>query len=239
MKLKIATTYRFKQQLKSVGGYLVTFTIITLFFPVLALFRGLSYDNSPSDLLFPMFFFLFVVNIVTTKSDFNLFIQNGLSRRNIFLSYFLASLGISALSTLFLMLTQILVKLVFNNQINMTLFLSDIYSPNNKIIAFLIVFIFFVFASQIGNFIGVYYIRFSKKVLFITLGLAVISPSIIGMSLYYGGAYFRQTLLSIFKFMFGVQSTYLNPYMFILSLILLTTVFTLLIFQMNRKCEIK
>ena len=123
MKLSVAFNYRFKTHLKILGIVLSVYSLMTLLFPLINFFRGITYNSSPTDILFPTFCFALGATLSIINIDFKLFIQNGMSRNNIFISYLLSIISTSILITLFILLFQELAKQFFPKQIRFSIFL--------------------------------------------------------------------------------------------------------------------
>lgn len=239
MKLSTAFNYRLKTQMKSISLFLGTFTLISLIFPVLALVRGLSYTVSTTDPIFPTFFFLLGMGLVTVNIDFKLCVQNGMSRSHIFMSYLLSTVSVAGIVAASLSFLQFIIPIIFAGQITFNLNLTHMYTPNNQFFGFLLLLFIFTFAGCIGLLIGIFYNRFDRLVRYITLGLVITSPNLIGITLYYGGSHFRSATLSTFKLIMGIGKNTFYPAPLMLTLLILTSGLIILSFFMNNKCEIR
>ncbi|MCM2138660.1 hypothetical protein [Vagococcus fluvialis] len=239
MKLSTAFNYRFKVQLKNYGIGLGVYTIITLVFPLINFFRGITYSSPATDILFMTACVVLGGSLAIINMDFKLFIQNGMSRNNIFISYLLSIVSISALVTFFVLSLQELAKHFLPNHIRFSIFLSDIYSPNNVFLAFFILFLLFNLVGSLGLLIGTFNIRFGNTVKFIALGFLIASPSLVGATLYYSGPSIRSSLLSLLKLALGISKDYFNPLNLIVTMFTLTLLLVVTSFLMIRKAEIK
>ncbi|UDM79092.1 hypothetical protein [Vagococcus fluvialis] len=239
MKLSIAFNYRFKAQLKNYGIGLSVYAVMILMFPLINLFRGVTYKSTTTDILFMTACLVLGGSLAIINMDFKLFIQNGMSRNNIFISYLLSIVSTSALVTFFVLLLQKLAKQFLPNQIRFSVFLSDIYSPNNVFLAFFILFLLFNLVGSLALLIGTFNIRYSNTVKFITLGFLIASPSLIGATLYYSGPSVRSYLLSLLKLALGISKNYFNSLNLIITMFTLILFLVILSFLMLRKAEIK
>ena len=86
MKLKTAITYRLTYQTRSLLIYMAYFTVFACLMPLLAIFLSDTTEIVHSDIIFSAICFMFILALIGINSDFKLFIQNGLSRQNIFLA---------------------------------------------------------------------------------------------------------------------------------------------------------
>ena len=104
MKLKTAITYRLTYQTRSLLIYMAYFTVFACLMPLLAIFLSDTTEIVHSDIIFSAICFMFILALIGINSDFKLFIQNGLSRQNIFLANIwtnaLISVGFSGLLVL-------------------------------------------------------------------------------------------------------------------------------------------
>lgn len=239
MKLSSAFNYRFKAQLKNYGIILSVYTVLTLVFPLINFFRGVTYNSPATDILFITVCFVLGASLSIINMDFKLFIQNGMSRNNIFISYLLSIISTSTLVTFFVLLLQELTKQFFPNQIRFTLSLSDIYSPNSLLLAFLILFLLFNMTGSIGLLIGTFIIRFSNLVKFIALGFLIASPSLIGATLYYSGPVVRSHIFSVLKLILGITKDQFIPLNLIITMFTITVILVIISFLMIRKSEIR
>ena len=239
MKLSSAFNYRFKAQLKNYGILLSVYMVMTLIFPLINLFRGVTYSSPTTDILLMTACFVMGGSLAIINMDFKLFIQNGMSRNNIFISYLLSIVSTSALVTFFVLLLQELAKHFFPKQIRFSIFLSDIYSPNNVFLAFFILFLLLNLVGSLGLLIGIFNIRFNRIIKFVALGFLIASPSIIGAALYYSGPLVRSHIVSVLELIFGVTKDQFIPLNLIITMFTITIILVIISFLMIRKSEIR
>ena len=161
MKLKTAITYRLTYQTRSLLIYMAYFTVFACLMPLLAIFLSDTTEIVHSDIIFSAICFMFILALIGINSDFKLFIQNGLSRQNIFLANIwtnaLISVGFSGL----LVLIQKLFDRPLISNFRFEIFLVDLYSKSAFFPSWFLLFFFLFFASTIGVVIGTFNELFS------------------------------------------------------------------------------
>ena len=182
---------------------------------------------------------MFILALIGINSDFKLFIQNGLSRQNIFLANIwtnaLISVGFSGL----LVLIQKLFDRPLISNFRFEIFLVDLYSKSAFFPSWFLLFFFLFFASTIGVVIGTFNELFSgiQKIL-ILLALIMI-PTLVGLLFQTIDKQITMNILDFLKEILGISSTGLNIWPLVGTLLVLITINLLLSFLMNQKREIK
>ena len=239
MKLKTAISYRLTYQTRSLLIYMVYFTVFACLMPLLAIFLSDTTEIVHSDIIFSAICFMFILALVGIHSDFKLFIQNGLSRQNIFLTNIwtntLISVGFSGL----LVLIQKLFDRPLISGFRFEIFLVDLYSKNAFFPSWFLLSLFLFFASTIGVVIGTFNELFSgiHKILII-LALIMI-PTVVGFLFQTIDKQITMNILEFLKEIIGISSTGLNIWPLVGTLWVLITINLLLSFLMNQKREIK
>lgn len=239
MKLSTAFTYRLKYQFKSLGFFFGFFCLFAIVFPLVGMLIAGTTTQVNSDALFASFVFIFIIALFGVGSDFKLFIQNGMSRNNIYLSYLISNATISALLAGILIVFKLITNNLLTQNFRITLFLSDLYSGNNYWSGFLFLFLFFFFAASLASVVGIFNDRVTGYKKMVILATLVIIPIIFGLILQLGGNSFRISVLNFFKTILGITSEGFNILPISLTLTISILTLSIITFLMNHKREIR
>lgn len=239
MKLSAAFSYRLKYQMKSLGFFFGYFFLFAIVFPLIGiLFAGVNTQVN-SDVLFASFVFIFIIALFGVSSDFKLFIQNGMSRQNIFLSYLISNVTISALMASILIIFKMIANDFLTHNFKITLFLSDLYGSDNSWISFIFLFLFFMFGASLASVVGTFNDRVTGYKKMLVLATLVIIPVIFGLLLQLGGHVFRLNVLTFFKNILGINSTGYHIVPVSITLTTLIVFLSIITYLMNYKREIR
>ncbi|MBO0438181.1 hypothetical protein [Vagococcus fluvialis] len=134
---------------------------------------------------------------------------------------------------------KFIISAFFSNQVKYTLSITELYAPNNPLLSALVLFSLFSLAGSIGLLIGTFYQRFNNWVHLMTFGIIIVSPSLIGLTLYHGGANFRNTIFMFFKTILGINKDSFNPIILMGTLLVITSIILIPSFLMNKTMEIQ
>lgn len=239
MKLSTAFTYRLKYQIKSLGFFFGYFFLFAIIFPLIGIiFAGVDTQVN-SDALFASFVFIFIIAMFGVGADFKLFIQNGMSRQNIFFSYLISNVTISALLASILIIFKVIANDFFTQNFKITLFLSDVYASDNPWISFIFLFLFFMFGASLASVAGTFHDRVTGYKKLIVLATLVIIPVIFGLLLQLGGHSFRINVLTFFMNILGISSQGYDIIPVSITLMFLIVSLSIITYLMNYKREIR
>ncbi len=238
MKLTSAIKYRFKYQMKFAAFFFGYFLLFSIAFPLIGIIFTGTNNNVNSDMMFASMVFMSILSYMGASSDFKLFIQNGMSRNNIFLSSIISNSILSALFSFILIGIK-----QFGNQLmtklNLTLFFIDIYSKEDLITGFLLLFVFLLFFSSIASIAGIFNDRVSGfKKLFIIATLVMI-PILLSLLIKISSPAFKTSLFNLVQKILGISSVQFSPLTLTLTLFIVCILLTVVTYFMNMKREIK
>lgn len=240
MKLSTAISYRFKYQMKSGAFFFGYFLLFSVGMPLFALlFSNSTNSNINSDALFASMIFMFILAFIGVSSDFKLFIQNGMSRFNIFLSSIISNFILSlCLST-----TVFIVRSVINNVLNvnfkLTIFFVEFYTKDNSFNGFVLMVIFFLLASSLGSLTGTFNDRVSNFMKLFIIATLVLIPTVFMLILNISSMEFRLNVLEFIQTILGIDANGFNPLPLALTLLSLYLIFSIITYLMNIHREIK
>lgn len=238
MKFKTALRYQFVTYMKSLAIFMGAFLLIAAFLP---LFISIAFNikgKMNSDLLVSSAIFMVISTLITSREDFNLFIQNGVSRKNILFATIINNISISMLVSLCLILLQSLIA-HFSNTVRLTLLFIDSYADNHLLIKLGLTFISLFFVSSLGILNGFFYQRVTKQTFIIVLSafLFISVGGILGLQLLDNAS-----KMKVFQFIcdiLGITPSGFKPMPFVITFSLLTTINFFISFLLNRHREIK
>lgn len=239
MKLSTAFAYRLKYQFKSLAFFFGYFCLFAIGFPLIGILFAGADSQVNSDILFASFIFIFIISLFGVGSDFKLFIQNGMSRDSIFLSYLISNATISAFLSGIIILFKLLTNTFLTQNFKITLFLSDLYTSDNPLISFLFLFLFFLFGASLASVVGTFNDRVSGYKKMLVLASLVVIPFGFGLLLQLGGHSFRSNTLNFFTTILGINANGFDIIPVSLTLITLIMTLSLITFLMNHKREIR
>lgn len=239
MKLSTAISYRFKYQIKSSCIFLVYFLVFAVGFPLIGVYFSSTNNTVSTDALIPGIIFMIILAFFGISTDFKLFIQNGMSRLNIFLSSLISNAILATVFSIILMLFTFIAGKILPQNFHVTIFLIDIYTKNNFLLSFLFLFTLLLFASAIGSVAGTFNDRVTGLKKLIILGLIVIIPILISIIIQIISPELKASLLTLLKSMIGLSENGLNATPFILTLFFIFLALSIITYLMNINREIK
>ncbi|MEQ7219793.1 hypothetical protein ACODG4_10995 [Vagococcus fluvialis] len=239
MKLSTAFSYRLKYQMKSISFFFGYFIFFSILFPLISILISGTDVTIRSDAMFTSFVFVFVIALFGVSTDFKLFIQNGMSRNNIFISYLISNTTISAFLAVFLIVFKLIANNLLVNYLKITLFLSDIYVGDNYWQSFLFLFLFFLFGASLSSLIGTFHDRVSGYKKIVTIATVIIVPLVLGIILQLGGPVLKSHFFNFLKTIIGITETGLTITPVYITLFVLIFIFSVVTYLMNYKREIR
>ena len=209
--------------------YIVMLTLST--FSIILNFVQQDANSSFGGIAGASLIFLFIVGICSFSEEFKMFIQNGITRRELWSSFLASSIIISTIMSAIDLISIYLMSLVTNSE-SLVMMLSSIYVDNvvlKVITTFFIQVLFYTLALALGYFIRLVYYRMNK---FGRTTLSIAVPGFFFIALPILSSYYDLT--SIFEPLFGFLATVTNPEklyglpMFYLLFVLLTIGISLL-----------
>lgn len=241
MKIKQAVIYRLKDVKKSILVFYLIVIASYLFISFLASLESVNMTQM-SGFEAATMIFLLVTGLNSFKPAFYLFMQNGISRKTMFYSYFISMLVASGIMAL---IDSIAYTLVGSNRGIFSLF-DQLYNKlyeDQLVVKVLVNFIWawsaYLAFSLIGYFITILYYRMNK-VLKLIVSISV--PCLLFIVLpivdtYYNGE-ISLFIDKAFDFLFG-SGAHVNPFASVLSCSLISIIFAVLSFCLARKAVIK
>ena len=152
MRYKTAVEYRLLKQIISLGIFFLWWILFGIAFPVIGILVSGTMTNLSADISIPIIIFSIIISFIGGGSDFKFFIQNGLSRFNIFLVN-LTSITITSLMTS--VLVFFLSKISFESlDLSVMIISKGFYYNDNLFVNILLLFVLFFFCSSLGLLIG-------------------------------------------------------------------------------------
>lgn len=239
MKLKAALTYRLNYQIKSIFFFFGYFSLFAIVFPIVGIMISGTKEAINSDGMFSSLIFIFIIAFIGVSSDFKLCIQNGMSRKNIFISYILSNLAISAILSVVLLIVKAIADNFLMTNLNISLFVSDLYTKGELLPTFVFLFITFLLGSSIGSVFGIFNDRVTGTKKLIILATLIMIPIILGVIIQLGGATLQAKLLKLFSNLFGISNEGFQLMPILGTFLAVTLLLSILTYFMNIKREIK
>ncbi len=239
MKLSTAFSYRMKYQMKSLAFFFSYFTFFAILFPIIGILFAGTDTTVNSDAMFASSIFIFIIAYIGVSSDFKLFIQNGMSRSNIFLSYLISNVTISAFLASVLIVFKLIANDFFTQKLNITLFFADAYAQDNHWKSLLFLFLFFLFSASLASVVGTFIDRVTGFKRLVVIATVIIVPFVIGLLLQMGGPNFRSSVFSFLKKILGISATGLDILPVAITLLVLITLFSIITYLLNYNREIR
>lgn len=245
MKFKAALKYQIYDFKKSVMiFYIVIYALYILMTASVLTHRG-SYSNV-GGMEMASFIFLFVAGLNSFKSPFRMLMQNGLSRRTIFLSnasVFLATAG-------FMAVLDSINRLIFSGLANYRSFFQVLYynryagqasSLAVTLEGFLWMFFMYCMAAMVGYFITTLYYRMNKPAkLTVSIGVPVLLFVILPyIDFAFRGVNLFRGIAKLMGWAWGLADGGANPYMAMATCTVIFLVFGALSWLLTRRAPIK
>lgn len=238
MKLKTAFCYRLKIQGISLGICFIFFLVFGCLFPIVSILSGKLTEPAVLNLTLWGFLYLVVISFIGNNGNFKWFMQNGMSRKNIFLVNLLTalfwSIGMIAIFGVF--------RLIFSNNLVPSFYLKynviNLYKLNG-FYQFLMLTLFFFFANTIGVFLGIFNDRFNYMVKLVTGLTAASIVALFVLSLKIFGTSFKTKSLHAFYQMIGYDNGSFHAANLAFTIFVITIVLLGVSFVMNQTRELK
>lgn len=238
MKLQTAIIYRLTYQIKSMLIYLGFFFLFACLIPIAAIFISGTNETVKSDILFSGMIFMAVLSFIGINSDFKLFLQNGVSRKNNFLANLITNTFLAFGFALVMKMIEKIFALPLIPGFQFRIFLVEDYTEK-FIPSFLLLFFLLLFGSTIGLVFGVINDRFlGTKKLLILLTLLMV-PVLLGLFAQIIGNALKMKILDFLKAIVGVTNKGMEAAPLVRTLIVICFINTFITYIMNRKREIK
>ncbi|HCM88976.1 MULTISPECIES: hypothetical protein [Vagococcus] len=240
MKLSTAISYRFKYQMKSAAIFFAYFIFFAVILPLVGIFMAGGVDQVvKSDAIIPGIVFMMILAFIGISTDFKLFIQNGMSRLNIYLASLISNAVLSAVFAFALMLFPFLLNKVLPTNFKFTLFLTEFYTDNNVMLSFLLLFVLLLAASSLGTIAGTFNDRVTGVKKLVVIGLLIVIPILVSMLIQIVSPSFRANIFSFLQKMLGLNNGKVEVLPFMITLITLFIIFSIITYLMNINREIK
>lgn len=209
MKLTTALKYRLKYIAISGSIYFGFFVAFAIIFPLLGVIAiGGSQEEVFSDLLFSPLIYGFIMAFIGVNSDFKLFIQNGVSRKTIFITNIISNLIQSfGLAAICLLLKKIVDSLPLFENFTLSTFFLDVYSDGNLFKTLFIFTWILFFGTSIALLAGTFNDRVQgmKKIVIILL-LIMIPTGLLTLFPIASGTMLSPWVETFVKLAFGFQN---------------------------------
>lgn len=240
MKLSTAINYRFKYQMKSGAFFFGYFLLFSVGFPLIALlFSNSDTVEVNSDALFASMIFMIILAFIGVSSDFKLFIQNGMSRVNIFLSSIISNFILALCLSAAVFIVKSITNLSLGANFKLTVFFVDMYTKDNSLTGFLLMIVFFLFASAIGSLGGTFNDRVTGFLKLFCLATLVMVPALLGLLFNLSSQEFKISIFKFFKAILGLDPSGNKPLSLAITLLLVYLVLSIITYLMNMHREIK
>ncbi|MDD4297802.1 MAG: hypothetical protein PHC69_12750, partial [Ruminiclostridium sp.] len=222
--------------------YIVVLSVLALMFLLTTATIDDEFHGRIEGLEFASAIFLFVVGLNSFKEVFRMFIQNGISRKNMFISHIISTLAIcgamtlidSVIALLFKGITSIsggsrtegMLQMMYGQQIaSVGTFLASIF------LTFFIYIMFFAF----GFFLTTLYYRMSKSMkIIVSVGVPALLMVVLPIL---DAVLFRNFIFTVTAKITG--AAFINPYICMLSNFILFGVLTVLSWLLVKKAVVK
>jgi len=245
MNLKPAIKYQLRDFVKGVGIFYLVIYLIILFLYVLVAVQINDSDSNISGLETATFIFLFVAGLNSFKNTFKLFLQNGLSRKTLFVSFSIAALAIAFFMDVVDSINHLLLQVIMPSQSIFDQIYSVKYVSQPSYVRFFDKFVWFLFLYVamlfLGYFVTSLYYRMNKwQKLAISIGVPVFLFMILPLidTVLTHGAIFT-AIQNFLIFAMGFSSGGINPYIFVLTCIVSSVIFGGLSLLLGRRAMIK
>lgn len=239
MKLSTAIKYRFKYQMKAVVFFFGYFLIFAVIFPLIGIAVTNTSGTISSDTFFAPIFFMIIMAFIGINTDFKLFIQNGMSRNNIFLASLITNFVLSFFFSITLLIIRYLSEQVFTGTLRMTMIVVEPYAKGNTLSAFFLIFIFLLFASSIGSLFGIFNDRVTGFKKLFVLATLILVPILISLLVKISTPTFKTNLLNLAQKAIGFSSGSFHALNLMITLSIFFIVFSIITYLMNYHREIK
>lgn len=235
MKLSTAIKYKFKYQMKSVAFFFSYFLLFAIVFPLIGMAFAGTDTTVNSDTLSASMVFMVIIAFIGINTDFKLFIQNGMSRNNIFLASLITNSILSFIFTVILLTINFLGNSFLLSNLKLSLFITEYYSTNT----FLLLFILLLFASSIGSLFGIFNDRVTGFKKLFVIATLILVPILISLLVKISTPTFKTSLLNLAQKAIGFSSGSFHALNLMITLSIFFIVFSIITYLMNYHREIK
>lgn len=238
MRYKTAVEYRLLKQIISLGIFFLWWILFGIAFPVIGILVSGTMTNLSADISIPIIIFSIIISFIGGGSDFKFFIQNGLSRFNIFLVN-LTSITITSLMTS--VLVFFLSKISFESlDLSVMIISKGFYYNDNLFVNILLLFVLFFFCSSLGLLIGTLNDMLTGLKKIIVLLLAMSIPIVAAILIQLGGKKVQMHVIDILKYILGYsEQNTLSSIPLSITLLVLTGIIYALLLVFTQHHEIR
>ena len=224
MKIKSSIKY----QLYSIKPAVIIFYIVMAVLVVASIILNYALSNSDSrfgGLAASSIIFLFVAGICAFSEEFKMFTQNGLTRKELWKSFLLASIILSMIMSAIDILLYLALSLIMNME-SSVMIISYAYTniPILRVLnTYFLQVLFYTLALSIGYFVRLIYYRMNKfGVISVSVGVPVFLTIVLPiLSQYYNLEPIFQAFLSFFGKIMNPDKFYGLPMVYVFFLLLL------------------
>ena len=234
MKLKAALQYRMIYQLKSLGIFYLYFIGFAVVLPGLAMFFSNTSATAESELTLPALIFAIILSVIGIRSDFKLFIQNGLNRLHIFVSNLISNFVIANVIVLAMAAFRLIFKTFFSDHFDYQFMILDFYQPKTLFSQYLLLFLIIFWGMALGLVIGLFLDRFSFIVRLLIGGGVLLFPILFGTVFTTLSEAGKDNVLTNLAHTLGITENGLKAGPLMLTLFILICVNLVLAYLMNR-----
>lgn len=239
MKLKTALFYKWRFNLRSELIFLGFFILFGISLPILGVLLSKTTETVTSDLLFPSLIFMMIASTIGIGWDFKLFIQCGMSRKNIFLASALSQLLSSFTLAVVLLLLNQLIQQVGQSIFKLNFFGINHYTNGQFLTNWLLLTIILFLANCIGLVAGLVLHRFSGAIR-VLIGLGVFAiPLLLTIVIQLLNPLQKSQVSKFLANLFGITSQGFSLLPLVLTLAVIIMILLTLSYLMNRRREIK
>ena len=239
MKLKAALQYRMIYQLKSLGIFYLYFIGFAVVLPGLAMFFSNTSATAESELTLSALIFAIILSVIGIRSDFKLFIQNGLNRLHIFVSNLISNFVIANVIVLAMAAFRLIFKTFFSDHFDYQFMILDFYQPKTLFSQYLLLFLIIFWGMALGLVIGLFLDRFSFIVRLLIGGGVLLFPILFGTVFTTLSEAGKDNVLTNLAHTLGITENGLKAGPLMLTLFILICVNLVLAYLMNRRRELQ
>lgn len=242
MKLKSAFKYQLYEFKKPMQIYYLVIYLLFIFFGISTLS---SINNGFGGMEYASIVFIFICGLNSFKDDFKMFLQNGLSRKTLFISFTYSMVLVSVIMALIDSINGAIASAIFRyDSMYMQLYQLRYTGMGNGFLKLSEGLLWYIFAyamvGMVGFFITVLYYRMNKGLkLLVSIGVPSLIFVVLPMydSYFTKGAIFR-SIGSFFSFAWGYKNGY-NPYFSMVTCTLISVLFGTLSYLLIKNAQVK
>lgn len=239
MRLKTAITYRLRYQVQSLSIFFAFYFLFGILFPLIGLFMANSTGVIQSDALFPALIYMFILALIGNNTDFKLFIQNGFSRRKIWIVNLLSNMILSVVYSGIVCLVVLFFDQIFRSDFLLSLTVINQYTNDNFFKNWFIFFVLLLLASSLGLLVGTFNDRFTGLKKLILIVILLIIPIILVVSFQLSGVAAREQFFHFMQTIVGYSANGLAMAPLVMTLMVWVVINSCLAYLLNHHREIK